>query len=163
MSKEISGTFTATVVSADFYYTKNGNEAVAIGLQIDNDNPEVAGEVVSWRGFFTEKALKQTIKSLRTIGWEGNDLSTIDKTIGHRVSVVVEMEEFEGKQYPRVQWINPLGGMSINNAMGASEKKAFAARMKGAIMAFGDSTTTPTTTQSAPNDESDYSSDDLPF
>jgi hypothetical protein len=42
----------------------------------------------------------------------------------------------ETKEVPRVQWINRLGSVNLENAMGAAEAQAFGARMKGLVLAM---------------------------
>jgi hypothetical protein len=52
------------------------------------------------------------------------------------VEVVVENEEYQGKVHPKIQWVNAIRGASIQNAMDPLQAKSFAARMKGALVAF---------------------------
>lgn len=67
------------------------------------------GDTVEATLWLSEKAIERNVNVLREcIGFDG-DFSTIAKqAIGREVSIVVEMELADnGKEYPRVKWVNP--------------------------------------------------------
>ena len=110
---------------------------------------EFEGQTIRWDGWFTEQTTDRAIESLEHCGWRGDDLgdfaggklSGLDK---NEVEVVVEMEEYQGedekyigKEFPRVQWVNRIGGRPLNiaQAMSPEVASAFGDKMKAAIIA----------------------------
>lgn len=89
---------------------------------------------MQWRGFFTEKTAERTIESLRAMGFEGDDISTLAERGGgldkNEVELVVEDEEYEGKTYARVQFINKPRGAAVKTPLVGDKAKAFAASLK---------------------------------
>jgi hypothetical protein len=55
----------------------------------------------------------------------------------NEVSLVVELEEYNGQTQAKVKWVNRSGaaGVAMNARMGDDQRRAFAARMKGAAVA----------------------------
>lgn len=90
---------------------------------------------VGWRGFFTEATTDRTIESMRYMGFEGDDLSNLVGLDKNEVELVVEDEEYEGKMYPRVQWVNKPRGPMVKNELDGQKLSAFAAQMKSAFRA----------------------------
>jgi len=89
---------------------------------------------LTWYGYFTEATMDRTIESLRHCGWEGDDLEHMEGLDANEVVLVVAEEEYEGKWYTKVQWVNRQGITS--EALGEKELRAFAAEMKSHIRAF---------------------------
>ena len=52
------------------------------------------------------------------------------------VSLVVENEEYEGKWSTKIKWVNSPGGLAMKSQLPADKAKAFAAKMKGQVIAF---------------------------
>lgn len=114
--------------SHDYGTTEKGNDFIAIEFSIEEGPKQ--GDRLTWRGFFTEKTQERTVQSMRYCGWAGSDFNNLDGLTDNLVELVVEPEEYEGKTYDRIQWVNRLG-VSLKNAMGEGERAAFAQRMKG--------------------------------
>jgi hypothetical protein len=126
-------TYRATALNdINFAFTTNGNQYVRVPFRLI-DNPEIT---LGWSGFFTEKAQARTLEALRACGWRGDDLSQLSFPAGNEVLVVVEDEEYNGKIHSRIAFVNAIRGPSVKNAMAPQDLKMFAARMKGAIVAF---------------------------
>lgn len=126
------GTYRATAIRATLGESKTGKEFVAVDFELDDG----AATQIQWRGFFTEKTADRTFESLRACGWKGDDLGDITFPDGNAVHLVIEDEEYEGKTHSRVQWVNAIRGPSVKGEMDANARKAFAAKMRGAIIAF---------------------------
>jgi hypothetical protein len=130
--------YRATALSAALSLTSTGKEMVTVDFRLI-DQPDV---LVRWRGFFTEKARDRTIESLRACGWKGDDLSVVEFPTGNEVIVETETEEWndketgELKRHSRVAWVNAMRGPAVKNEMAAADAKAFAAKMRGAVLAF---------------------------
>ncbi len=114
--------------------TKSGKEYVAADFKITRG--ELAGEVVSWSGWLTDKAMDRTIASLRALmhnevvvlgnamGWVGDDISDLGE-LTNEVSITVDHDEYDGKTRARVAWVNPP-----KRALAADKMKALAERIR---------------------------------
>lgn len=113
--------------------SENGKPHIAVSFKIkDTDGEE---KFVSWRGFFTDAAIDRTIESLRYLGFEGDDLGNLVGLDKNEVELVVEDEEYEGKVYARVQWINKPRAPMVKTVLEGQKLSAFAAQMKSAFRA----------------------------
>lgn len=183
-----NGVYRARAVSWALGLTNTNKEQIAIELEILDE--EAFGQKITWYGYFTDKAFDVTLKALRTLGWRGTDLSELTGLDSNEVHIVVESEEYQGKYYPRVKWINPLngGGIPLKNQLDPSAAKAFAAKMKARILSVEQANGRPAQQQRPqsrppsppsrqsyvggppeppPHDDSDYvggpADDDVPF
>lgn len=137
-----NGIYRGRAVSAMLGETATGKEQVAIQFEFLEMN-----EQLTYYGYFTDAAREHAFKALRAAGWTGDDLSDLSGVGGPdapEVSLVVENEEYQGHVYPKIRWVNvPGGGPAVKNPLSADKAKAFAARMKGAVLAFDKSAGTP--------------------
>jgi hypothetical protein len=85
-----------------------------------------------WFGSFSTAALEYTIKGLRRCGFQGDDISTINQqSLDQAVSVKVEHEEYNGRYYARVAFVNKPGGtVKLNTPLSGTELRVFAAQLK---------------------------------
>ncbi len=118
------GRHDAKAIAMDLGITESNKEYVNIRFELTGD--EKGG--INWRGWLTDKALEYTVKSLRILGWRGNDLSSDDGIIGTEVSLVIEHEEYKGKVSAKVKYINEAGG-------GGKKLDKAKAKALGAVMA----------------------------
>jgi hypothetical protein len=159
------GTYRARAVSGEIGNSSSGKEQIGIVF----DLLDFQGQRITYFGSFSDNAFEHTMKAMRTAGWLGDDLSDLSSIGGPsapEVQLVVANEEYQGKVYTKVKWVNaPHAG--VKNALDPSAKAAFAARMKSKIRAFDASSGT----RSAPRQASAYQApeppphtdDDLPF
>lgn len=97
---------------------------------------EWAGTVIPWFGFFSKAAAKRTVESLRYMGFKGDDLTTLaSQTLDQKVSILVEHNEYNDKVYPRVAFVNKVGGgaMKLKSPMNEKQIREFAAVMKQSV------------------------------
>ncbi len=127
------GTYRAKATNAQLAFTDGGKEQVAVEFEITSPG-QCFGEMITWYGYFTDKTTERTIKGLRTCGWQGSDLSDLRGVSDNEVSIVIDEEEYQGKSRFKVQWVNALGGGGPKKPMTDTEARAFAARMKGAVL-----------------------------
>lgn len=116
--------------------TGNGKECVGVEFEFVGQDGQT--HYLPWYGYFTEKTTERTIESLRFCGWTGTDLGNLSE-IGQadvKVNIVVENEEYEGKTRAKIQWVNRAGGLALANPLDDNQRKAFAAKMKGAVLSF---------------------------
>lgn len=127
---------TAKAISYDWGKSKNkGTPFVSVVFEVSEADTKAPGAQFSWEGYFTEATTKRTIESLRYCGctFPNNDLTNLDGLTRNTVSITVEETEFG----PRVAWVNAMGSVNEENRMGGSDLKAFATRMRGALLATG--------------------------
>ncbi len=94
---------------------------------------------MTWYGYFTDKSTERTIETLRLCGWTGDDfedLSEIGLDESVRVSLVVREEEYNGKSQTKIAFVNRPGGVAMAAPLDGDKRKAFAARMKGQVLAY---------------------------
>lgn len=138
------GVFRAVPSGAGLSRAQTGNMQVGVMLNV-MDADGVVGEQITWYGSLSEKAREFTFRSLRTMGWKGDDISDLSM-LTNEVSIVVAREEYNGKTYEKVKFINAPGGSGIRNQLDESEAKAFAASLKSTVRAFDAKEGKPKTT-----------------
>lgn len=131
---------------------KKGTPQVTVAFEIlDGEHKD---ETVYWTGYFTDGALKNTMKALRAIGFVGDDLDTFndqDPLTLKNVELDVQDEPAQnGKTYTRVAWVN-----RPRASMGRDDLRTFAAEMKDKIAQYTD--------EAAPADDSFPPGDDVLF
>lgn len=105
-----------------------------IEMEISNDQ----GEVITHTLYVTDATVANVVKQLQYTGWNAeswDDLSTIGSK---PFQIVVQSEEFNGRWYPKVAWINAdgsQGGGEGQSRMSPSELKSFSAQMRGKLVA----------------------------
>lgn len=142
-----NGSYKARATEALLIKSKDkGTPGIQVNFEVTEG--DFAGQTVRWDGWLTEKTAERTLESLSYCGWTGDDISVFaekgcpESLDGNIVEIVVELEPYQGteekyagKSFPRVQWVNKLGGrgLSVDNAMARDEATAFAAKMKGLV------------------------------
>lgn len=114
---------------------KTGKGTPQIGVELVVTQGEFTGETIVWYGYFSDAAQEITFRQLRTLGWEGDDLSNLAGIDKNEVTVYLKEEEYNGEYNLKVKGIYPLGGAGIANPMSDAEAKAFAAQQKGNAIA----------------------------
>lgn len=134
------GTWRCRGVTAALGYTNSDGEQVGVEIMLLPDQHEdVDGRHVTWYGQFTEKAEIYTLKTLRVLGWQGDDLSDLSGIDANECEAVVAHEQdLQAEWRHRIRFINPLGagGVAMKNKMTAEQQKAFAERMRGKVLAI---------------------------
>lgn len=118
-----------------------------VGVKFRVTDGEFAGETLKWEGYLSDKAgasgkttAERTIESLQYCGWRGDDLSEFTKGLHgldtSEVELVVEMEEGledPSKKFPKVQWVNRVGGgvSFAGEAMNTAQAAEFGRKYRG--------------------------------
>lgn len=165
----LRGTYRARAVSGGLGYAGNGTEQLGVDFVITEGPSE--GQHVTWWGYFSEKAITRTVESLRTMGWQGDDLCDLTGIDQNLVDLVIEPEEYEDKRTgeirtkSKVQWINKPSGLSIKDAMSAGQAREFASRMRSKIMTLPGAIRYPALPHKAPAAPPSKPAvdDDIPF
>lgn len=103
------GRHTATVIAATVGESKNTRTpGVFIDFQL-SDGAEINGTL-----WLSEKAYERTLNTLREVFAFNDDFATIHDQLDGRpcsVTIVMELDQRDlSKEWPRVKWINPIGG-----------------------------------------------------
>jgi len=121
-------------------YTGSGKEQAAVELTFSDPNLEVPS--MTWYGYFGENSLDITMRALRTMGFQGSDLSALLEAHGlnpdAEIEAVVDHDDYpkgSGQWHAKVKFVNAVGGLAIKEQMTADAARAFAARMKGELVA----------------------------
>ncbi len=118
------GKYVATPVRAELTSTSKGTDYVGVTFTVEGQQ-----EKITWSGWLTDKTVDRTLEALRTMGWEGEEITEL-ATVNRTVSITVSHEEFNGETRPRVQWINP-----VRVHMTGDAKKALSDRIRDRIRA----------------------------
>lgn len=128
----------ARAVRAEFGLSNNGKEQVGVEFELlDRD-----GALMTWYGSFASDASSAiAINGLRAAGWRGTDLSNLSSLdvsvqMTPEVDLVVGDDEYNGQIRRKIKFINPRGGLAMKAPVRGDALKAFAVRMKGAVLAY---------------------------
>ena len=125
-----AGKYKATLAEHHVGETSKGDPQVVATFNVVHGGLK---EQISWFGFFTEKTQSTTIKSLITLGLQGNNPAG-PLTIGKEVELVVENEtDQKGVTRAKVRWVNPLG--VARKVIPTDMAKAKLSALEGAVMA----------------------------
>ena len=83
--------------------------------------------------WLTDNSAQNTIKTLRDIGWQGMDFSTLNggnDLEGVEVEITTEVETYEGNEYEKVRFVNKPGHYANRGvkAMDTNQAKAVVAK-----------------------------------
>jgi hypothetical protein len=139
------GTWKCRGISYALGYTSADGEQVGVEIMLLPDQHEdVDGRHLTWYGQFTEKAEPFTLKSLRVLGWKGDDISDLSGIVdGPECEAVIGHEQdLQGEWRHRVRFIQALGagGVAMKSKMNEDQAKAFAERMRGRVLAMSRAT-----------------------
>ncbi len=121
-------------IDVELGVSDTGKEQVAVRFKIEGGKDDC--EEIVWFGYFTDKTAERTLESLRYCGWDTFDLGDLSaEVIGRNiVQIVVEHENYQGKVYAKVAWVNKAGGPLLKSQMDDAAKREFAARMRSLAM-----------------------------
>lgn len=157
-----SGEKLANVKGARFIESKGGTPAIEVAFEFTEPSSGTV-EHMTWAGWLTENALKNTMKTLvDVLGYNGSD--AVDENgmltdpnvfdFSKQVKLVIELEEQKNDDgtvktnaetgeivvYPKIKWVNSLGGSGytgmtvekVKSAVASTGFKAAFLQMKGA-------------------------------
>jgi hypothetical protein len=80
------------------------------------------GRRITWRGFLnTIGNAKKCAEVMRVAGYDGRKLNSM---LGAEADIVVRHEEYKGKTYARVAFVNPLPRLAIKEDLAQEEQAA---------------------------------------
>lgn len=132
MSNLKAGTYRVKAVDHKFSKTKTGTDNIIVLLEVVDGEHE--GQRIVWYGYFTSKTTEFTIEALKLLGWDGEDLTTLDG-LGEGVAeaVVINSTDQNGNPKLEVRYINAIGGgggkLRVKNVVEGDDLKALAAKL----------------------------------
>lgn len=146
-----AGLYNMRAVDAELGFTQGTESEPAkpqVAVLLEFVDGPYRGTSITWYGFFTEKTRQSTLRALRTLGWQGDDVSDLSTVRGEAPCTVQVEADLTGVPRPRIRFIGG-GVIAMKNTMTDEQKKAFAASMKA--FAAGVTASTPTeNTNAAP-------------
>lgn len=107
---------------------KKGTEMVSVVFQFVGGPND--GKRITWSGYFTDSTAKRTLDALEHCGWDGVDVAKLTGFGSKNVELVLEEETGQdGKQYPRVAWVNKLISRGPANVYSEEQVTGLAARL----------------------------------
>jgi hypothetical protein len=143
------GDYRAKAIEAQLGTTSTGKEQIAVRFAL----LDFPNQTITWYGFFTDAAFEITMRGLRAAGFKGNDfdnLSSLSEEASPEVVIVVVHETYKDKVSAKVKFINGQGGLALQGALQPDQAKAFAAKMKGRVLAYDQSSGLPAAKPGAP-------------
>lgn len=160
--KKLNGRYKAVAVDGGLGESSTGKEQVAVAFKL-SESGEAQGAQLTWYGYFTEATVESTHRALRACGWQGTNLAELldFKTAipnPAEVELVIEQEPVNDKDgiqgvdsngnpltRARIRWVNEAGKMALKTALAPDKAAAFAARMKGKMLALDQANKSPRT------------------
>ena len=164
----------AAPVNGWFCESKTGTAGLRLPLEITGG--ECSGTHVEYIAWLSQAALDRSVKTLADVfGWDGNlaalaSLVDSGPFVGRECEITVEDEEYNGKMYPKIKWLNKAGGGSgakplAKDAVAEMVAKLNATAMKLAAEPKDDAPkAAPKSAPKPPKDaDLDIAPDDIPF
>jgi hypothetical protein len=134
MADLLQGRFRAKAKTWDLGFSEGtGTDQVAVEFEIVDG--EEKGRRITWYGYFTEKTEERTVEALRIMGWTGGDIAQLNGLDANEVELVIEIDEYDGKERSKVQWVNRVGGLALKNRLDPARRAQLADRLRGRIAA----------------------------
>lgn len=124
-----AGIFDATILDHGFIH-KQSMKAPQFWAKFKTDEGHITG-------FFslTHKSAQYTIQKIRAMGFQGDDLMSLNdgnELAGNRVTITVDHEVYQDKKRAKVGWVNALGDTGLD--LEHDEKAARNARHFNALL-----------------------------
>lgn len=109
-----------------------GNKQIGVRLII-TDGALKGNASLIWYGTFTDKSEDMTIRGMRALGFQGDDLTKMDTLYdGEAIAVVEHERNQDGKMIAKVKWLNGAD-IAMKKELDDNELAAFAKKMRGAL------------------------------
>jgi len=130
------GFYRARAVEHQFGVAETGTEQVAVTFEIRTEGRWKEYRI-TWFGYFTEGTVRRTLESLRTCGWEGDDVTDLVGLDRNEVELEVVHEAYNGELRAKVKWVNRVSGVfRVKNPMTVEQKRALSARVRHLALAM---------------------------
>jgi hypothetical protein len=127
------GVYRARAVTGEPGTTKNGTDYISVMFEI-TEGPE-RGKHAYWDGYMSDKAYLRTVQTLRSCGWDGEDIVALEGLGAREVEIDVRDEEYNGKVYTKVAFVNdPTRGGGGRVKLEGGARRDFAERLRAKVM-----------------------------
>lgn len=117
------GTYTAKIVDYGVKLTEKGQPNVTVKFSFNETNTLI------WSGgFYNERATEITLKALGVCGLATTDIAQLADgpasgmlDTDKEVEIAIDHEEYNGRTYAKIKWINEVGGGGIKNRLTKGE------------------------------------------
>jgi len=126
------GVYLMRATDAELGYTAGSDTEPAkpqVALLMEFVDGPYKGLSLTWYGFFTDKTKAGTIRALRAVGWQGDDLTELTTARGEAPCTVQTEADLDGVTRARIRFIGG-GVIAMKSVMNHDQKKAFAASMR---------------------------------
>jgi len=127
-----TGEFRAKAVSGELGYSGKNSEQIAVQFEILEGAD--AGKVITWWGYFSDKAADRTLQDLLKTGWDGEDISVLRGLGDKEVKIKIADSTYQGVTRQKIIFINSMGegnGPKVKKTMEEGARADFASRMRG--------------------------------
>lgn len=133
--------YTARIKDYGIGTTKAGDPKAMVMFTFKDENGTSVD--MTWSGSLREgRAREITIDALLVCGLKGNDLSKLAQgaesgvlDLNRDLSITVEEEEYNGKTYKKIKWINAPGGAGFRDIDPSTVKKLTGMNLSGDVEA----------------------------
>ena len=100
------------------WFCESSTGTAGLRLPLEIISGECKGTLTEHISWLSHKALERSIKTLAEVfGWDGNlaalaPLLDSGPFVGRECEITVEDEEYNGKMYPKIKWLNKSGQSS---------------------------------------------------
>ncbi len=129
------GKYRAQATHAEFGESPTkGTPFIRVAFQILDGAHQ--GDRISWDGWVTDRTRERVVDSLRSCGctFPGDDITDLTGLGTQEVEIVVEIENYNGRDRAKVAWVNSLvGAVKNEQRMDDGKRAAFRDSMRGAL------------------------------
>lgn len=93
--------------------------------------------------WITDNTIDFVLRDLQTLGWAGGSLDELSRESSNahsffyaKVRITVNMENFDGRDYPKVSYINPEDYTPMRKPMESKDFNILSGKLKGKIAAY---------------------------
>lgn len=131
--QDFEGTLRATFEKYELGLAGTGNEQIGFLFRIAEE--PFLGKATTSYGSFSDAALPITLRVLRALGWEGNQIASIGRDLkkGTEVDLVFELEEYNGEKRSKVKFVNAAGQIRLASVLNDDQRKAFGREVQAKI------------------------------
>jgi hypothetical protein len=128
-----SGRLPAKLITYDIGRASTGTEQIGVLFELTEEPWK--GQQITWYGTFTDESLPITMRGLKELGWQGQQVTTLRQDLkpGTPVQLVIEIESYQNKRRPKVKFINRRGLVRMDRALTKDERADFATVLQSKI------------------------------
>lgn len=126
----------ALPMSMQFGRSAQGNEQVAVELEILDADERPCGDSITWTGAFASPDSQEiALNGLEAMGWKGDTVLDPDGLGDVVCEIGIVEEEYKGEKNLRVKWVGTPGAarFRFKQSLDDGSKAALASKMAGLV------------------------------